>query len=144
MITGRSPRYHGVFFNAQVFRHGPGQAPTTEQWVDKVGYDSIEGHEERRFSASALPTEEPRHSRSQQQPRKLFAPMRAAEGGSVIMTSSSAGMIGSIGQLNYATAKAGLLGMTRAAALVVTGLGTCELAARRWMDVDPARTMRAE
>ncbi len=38
MITGRSPRWHGVFFNAQVMLHGPGQAPTTEQWVDKEGF----------------------------------------------------------------------------------------------------------
>jgi len=38
MITSRTPRYHGVFFNAQVFRRGPGQEPVTEQWVDKDGF----------------------------------------------------------------------------------------------------------
>lgn len=38
MITGVSPRRHGVFFNAQVVLRGPGQAPVTEQWADKVGY----------------------------------------------------------------------------------------------------------
>lgn len=38
MITGVPPRRHGVFFNAQVMLHGPGRPPTTEQWVDKIGY----------------------------------------------------------------------------------------------------------
>lgn len=38
MITGRSPRYHGVFFNAQIFPRGPGKAPVTEQWADKEGF----------------------------------------------------------------------------------------------------------
>ncbi|HWA26615.1 MAG TPA: alkaline phosphatase family protein [Lacunisphaera sp.] len=38
MITGVSPRRHGVFFNAQVILKGPGQPPVTEQWADKVGY----------------------------------------------------------------------------------------------------------
>lgn len=38
MITGVSPRRHGVFYNAQVILKGPGQPPVTEQWADKVGY----------------------------------------------------------------------------------------------------------
>lgn len=38
MITGVSPRRHGVFFNAQVILHGPNRAPTTEQWADKEGF----------------------------------------------------------------------------------------------------------
>jgi predicted AlkP superfamily pyrophosphatase or phosphodiesterase len=38
MITSRSPRYHGVFFNAQVFRRGPGRPLVIEQWVDKDGF----------------------------------------------------------------------------------------------------------
>ena len=38
MITSRTPRYHGVFFNAQVFRQGPNKPPFTEQWVDKDGF----------------------------------------------------------------------------------------------------------
>ncbi|MEU0465305.1 SDR family NAD(P)-dependent oxidoreductase [Amycolatopsis sp. NPDC006131] len=49
--------------------------------------------------------------------QEVLGPMREARSGSVILTSSGAGLIGSVGQLNYATAKAALLGMTRAAAL---------------------------
>lgn len=42
--------------------------------------------------------------------------MREAKRGHVIFTTSGAGLIGSVGQINYAVAKAGLLGMTRSAA----------------------------
>ena len=42
--------------------------------------------------------------------------MRAAKKGSIIFTTSAAGINGTIGQINYAAAKAGLLGMTRSAA----------------------------
>lgn len=42
--------------------------------------------------------------------------MREARGGNIIFTTSGAGLIGSVGQINYAVAKAGLLGMTRSAA----------------------------
>ncbi|HYD85772.1 MAG TPA: alkaline phosphatase family protein [Opitutus sp.] len=38
MITGRSPRYHGVFFNGQVVLKGPRQMPVIEQWADKDGF----------------------------------------------------------------------------------------------------------
>jgi 3-oxoacyl-[acyl-carrier protein] reductase len=41
--------------------------------------------------------------------------MREARSGSIIFTTSGAGMIGSVGQINYSVAKAGLLGMTRSA-----------------------------
>lgn len=43
-------------------------------------------------------------------------PMREARAGNIIFTTSGAGMIGSVGQINYSVAKAGLLGMTRSAA----------------------------
>jgi 3-oxoacyl-[acyl-carrier protein] reductase len=43
-------------------------------------------------------------------------PMRQARAGNIIFTTSGAGLIGSVGQINYAVAKAGLLGMTRSAA----------------------------
>lgn len=42
--------------------------------------------------------------------------MREAKQGHIILTSSAAGINGTIGQINYATAKAGLLGMARSAA----------------------------
>lgn len=42
--------------------------------------------------------------------------MRQAKLGHIIFTTSGAGLIGSVGQINYAVAKAGLLGMTRSAA----------------------------
>jgi predicted AlkP superfamily pyrophosphatase or phosphodiesterase len=38
MITGLSPRRHGVLFNGQLVRNGPGQAPVIEQWADKDGF----------------------------------------------------------------------------------------------------------
>ncbi len=38
MITGLSPRRHGVFFNGQVVLRGPKQAPVIEQWADKEGF----------------------------------------------------------------------------------------------------------
>lgn len=43
-------------------------------------------------------------------------PMREARSGNIILTTSGAGLIGSVGQINYSVAKAGLLGMTRSAA----------------------------
>jgi 3-oxoacyl-[acyl-carrier protein] reductase len=46
----------------------------------------------------------------------VVGPMRAARAGNIIFTTSGAGLIGSIGQINYSVAKAGLLGMTRSAA----------------------------
>jgi 3-oxoacyl-[acyl-carrier protein] reductase len=42
--------------------------------------------------------------------------MREAREGNIIFTTSGAGLIGSVGQINYSVAKAGLLGMTRSAA----------------------------
>jgi predicted AlkP superfamily pyrophosphatase or phosphodiesterase len=38
MITGVSPRRHGVMFNGQVVRRGPKLPPKVEQWNDKVGF----------------------------------------------------------------------------------------------------------
>ncbi|GAB3573240.1 SDR family NAD(P)-dependent oxidoreductase [Amycolatopsis endophytica] len=46
----------------------------------------------------------------------VLDPMREAAAGKIILTTSAAGLIGSIGQVNYAVAKAGMLGMTRSAA----------------------------
>ncbi len=47
--------------------------------------------------------------------------MRERSYGRIIFTTSAAGIIGTIGQINYATAKAGLLGMTRSAARELAG-----------------------
>lgn len=44
-------------------------------------------------------------------------------GGSIVNISSDAGRKGSVGQINYAAAKAGMLGMTRALAIEVGGHG---------------------
>jgi predicted AlkP superfamily pyrophosphatase or phosphodiesterase len=38
LITGLSPRRHGVLFNGQVVLQGPGKPPLTEQWADKDGF----------------------------------------------------------------------------------------------------------
>ena len=38
MITGLSPRRHGVLFNGQLVRQGSGRAPVIEQWTDKEGF----------------------------------------------------------------------------------------------------------
>jgi 3-oxoacyl-[acyl-carrier protein] reductase len=42
--------------------------------------------------------------------------MREARRGNILLTTSAAGLTGSIGQINYSVAKAGLLGMMRSAA----------------------------
>jgi len=47
--------------------------------------------------------------------------MREAKRGYIIFTTSSAGINGTIGQINYASAKAALLGMTRSAARELAG-----------------------
>lgn len=47
--------------------------------------------------------------------------MRERQYGRIIFTTSGAGIIGTIGQINYAAAKAGLLGMTRSAARELAG-----------------------
>jgi 3-oxoacyl-[acyl-carrier protein] reductase len=46
----------------------------------------------------------------------VVGPMREAQAGNIILTTSGAGLMGSVGQINYSVAKAGLLGMTRSAA----------------------------
>jgi 3-oxoacyl-[acyl-carrier protein] reductase len=46
----------------------------------------------------------------------VVGPMREARSGNIIFTTSGAGLLGSVGQVNYSVAKAGLLGMTRSAA----------------------------
>lgn len=49
--------------------------------------------------------------------QEVVQSMREASAGRIIFSSSSAGLTGAIGQINYAVAKAGLLGMMRAASL---------------------------
>jgi predicted AlkP superfamily pyrophosphatase or phosphodiesterase len=38
LVTGLSPRHHGVLFNGQVVLQGPGKPPIIEQWADKEGF----------------------------------------------------------------------------------------------------------
>lgn len=49
--------------------------------------------------------------------------MRQARRGSIIFTTSAAGIQGTIGQINYATAKSGILAMMRSAALELASSG---------------------
>lgn len=49
--------------------------------------------------------------------------MREAKQGNIIFSSSAAGLNGTVGQINYATAKAALLGMARAAARELASAG---------------------
>lgn len=51
--------------------------------------------------------------------------MRSAGGGRIISSVSSAGINGTIGQANYAAAKAGLIGLTRSAAREFAGFNIC-------------------
>jgi len=48
--------------------------------------------------------------------RAVLAPMRAQRYGRIVMIGSLAGLAGNVGQANYAAAKAGLVGLTRALA----------------------------
>jgi len=53
--------------------------------------------------------------------RHLFAPMMKRRSGRIINISSVAGLMGNAGQINYASAKAGLIGMTKSAAKELGG-----------------------
>lgn len=55
--------------------------------------------------------------------QEVQGPMREARSGNIVLTVSAAGIIGSIGQVNYSVAKAGLLGMTRSAAKELASYG---------------------
>ncbi|MBA3741433.1 MAG: 3-oxoacyl-ACP reductase FabG [Sporichthya sp.] len=55
--------------------------------------------------------------------RTLSPLMRAGSGGSIVNMSSLAGKIGNPGQTNYSAAKAGLIGLTKAAAKELGGFG---------------------
>ncbi|MGW0038740.1 3-oxoacyl-ACP reductase FabG [Gordonia sp. NPDC003376] len=55
--------------------------------------------------------------------RLAAAIMRASGGGSIINLSSISGKVGFIGQTNYSAAKAGIVGLTKAAAKEVAHLG---------------------
>lgn len=49
--------------------------------------------------------------------RAAWTPMRERGGGSILFTTSGAGIHGSFGQANYAAAKAGIIGLTRTLAI---------------------------
>jgi len=52
-----------------------------------------------------------------------LAPMRTRRYGRIVNIGSLAGLAGNVGQVNYAAAKAGLVGLTRALAREVAGEG---------------------
>jgi 3-oxoacyl-[acyl-carrier protein] reductase len=52
--------------------------------------------------------------------RAAAAVMREQQSGSIVNMSSISGKVGNIGQTNYSTAKAGLIGLTKASATSVT------------------------
>lgn len=57
--------------------------------------------------------------------RAVLAPMRSQHYGRIVNIGSLAGLAGNVGQVNYAAAKAGLVGFTRALAREVAADGIC-------------------
>ncbi|MBE6930767.1 MAG: 3-oxoacyl-[acyl-carrier-protein] reductase [Ruminococcaceae bacterium] len=69
--------------------------------------------------------------------RHLFAPMMKRRSGRIINISSVAGLMGNAGQINYASAKAGLIGMTKTVAKELASRGiTCNAIAPGFIETD--------
>jgi len=69
--------------------------------------------------------------------RHLFAPMMKRRQGRIINISSVAGLMGNAGQINYASAKAGLIGMTKTVAKELAARGiTCNAIAPGFIQTD--------
>lgn len=69
--------------------------------------------------------------------RHLFAPMMKRRSGRIINISSVAGLMGNAGQINYASAKAGLIGMTKTVAKELAARGiTCNAIAPGFIETD--------
>ena len=69
--------------------------------------------------------------------RAVLAPMRARHYGRIVNIGSLAGLAGNVGQVNYAAAKAGLVGLTRALAREVATDGiTVNIVAPGYIDTE--------
>ena len=69
--------------------------------------------------------------------RHLFAPMMKRRQGRIINISSVAGLMGNAGQINYASAKAGLIGMTKTVGKELAARGiTCNAIAPGFIQTD--------
>ncbi|HMO59073.1 MAG TPA: 3-oxoacyl-[acyl-carrier-protein] reductase [Roseiflexaceae bacterium] len=74
--------------------------------------------------------------------RAALAPMRAQHYGRIVNIGSLAGLAGNYGQVNYAAAKAGLVGMTRALAREVARDGiTANMVAPGYIETDLLATL---
>ena len=74
--------------------------------------------------------------------RSLLRPMIKARGGRVINLTSIVGVMGNAGQANYAAAKAGLIGFSKAMAREVASRGiTVNAVAPGFIDTDMTRTL---
>ena len=74
--------------------------------------------------------------------RAVLAPMRARQYGRIVNIGSLAGLAGNVGQVNYAAAKAGLVGLTRALAREVAGDGiTANIVAPGYIETELLATL---
>ena len=77
--------------------------------------------------------------------RAVLRPMMKAKGGRIINITSVVGSAGNPGQINYAAAKAGVAGMTRALAREIGSRGiTVNCVAPGFIDTDMTRTLPEE